>query len=79
MPGESKVHRPRVPMGTTFQKKFPEGTYVGSIKAFDPLEDLYEIVYDDYAAEELTWSDLQKLLGVRRYCHGTGSDRTTHL
>ena len=49
-------------MGATFQKKFPEGTYVGTIKTFDPLEDLYEIVYDNYAAEELTWSDLQKLL-----------------
>ena len=35
---------------------------MGILKAFDPVEDLYEIVYDDYAAEELTWSDLQKLM-----------------
>ena len=63
VPGQSKPHVARVPMGTTFQKKIgKEGTFVGTLSSFDPVEDLYEIVYDDDDVEELTWSDLQKLL-----------------
>ncbi len=55
LPGQSKLHIPRVPMGTTFQNKFGrEGTFVGTLTAFDPVEDLYEIVYDDADVEELT-------------------------
>jgi hypothetical protein len=50
-------------MGTTFQKQFGrEGKFVGTLTAFDPVEDLYEIVYDDADVEELTWTDLHKLL-----------------
>ncbi len=35
---------------------------MGTLTAFDPVEDLYEIVYDDADVEELTWTDLQKFL-----------------
>ncbi len=35
---------------------------MGTLNAFDPVEDFYEIVYDDEDVEELTWTDLQKLL-----------------
>jgi hypothetical protein len=69
-------------MGTTFQKNFSrEGTIVGTLKTFDPIEDLYEIVYDDDDVEELTWSDLQKLLRASgdTVCYGTGCNTTTLL
>ncbi len=63
LPSESHQHVSRVPLGTTFQKYCGrEGTFVGTIIAFDPVQDLYEIRYDDDDVEELTWVDLNKLL-----------------
>ncbi len=63
MPGETPKHIARVPLGTTFQKKFGrEGTFVGTLFDFDPVEDNYKIKYEYDDVEELTWLDLHKLL-----------------
>jgi hypothetical protein len=63
---KSSQHVARVPVGTTFQKRFGrEETFVGTLIAFDPIEDLYEIRYDDDDdVEELKWVDFNKQLRV---------------
>jgi hypothetical protein len=38
--------------------------FVGTLIAFDPIQDLYEILYNDDDVEELTWVELDKLLRV---------------
>ena len=65
LPSQSHQHVARVPLGTTFQKFCDgEGTLVGTLIAFNPVQDLYEIRYNDDDVEELTWVDLNKLLRV---------------
>jgi hypothetical protein len=65
LPSESHQHVSRVPLGTTFQKFCGrEGTFVGTLIAFNPVQDLYEISYNNDDVEELTWVDLNKLLRV---------------
>ena len=54
---------PRVPVGSTFQKKFGAcGTFVGTVTSFDSVEDLYLCTYGDGDTEKLAWADLAKLL-----------------
>ncbi len=44
LPSESHQHVSRVPLGTTFQKYCGrEGMFVGTIIAFDPVQDLYQV------------------------------------
>jgi hypothetical protein len=65
LPSESNHHVSRVALGTTFQKRCGRaGTFVGTLMAHDPVQDLYEIRYNDDDVEELTWVDLEKLLRV---------------
>ncbi len=50
-------------LGTTFQKKIGrDGTFVGTLVGYDATEDLYKIKYEDDDVEELTWTDLNRLL-----------------
>ena len=57
------MHESRVPMGTTFQKKFGGcGTFLGTLTAFDSKENLYQVTYQDDDVEELTWTELSKFL-----------------
>ena len=54
-PSNSHQHVARVPLGTTFQKKFGrDGTFVGTLVSFDEVQDLYLIRYDSDDVEELT-------------------------
>jgi hypothetical protein len=61
--GQGPKHHARVRIGITFQKKFGrEGTFVGTLVGYDAIEDLYSIQYEDEDVEELTWTDLNRLL-----------------
>ena len=64
-PSNSHQHVARVPLGTTFQKKFGrDGNVVGTLVSFDAVQDLYLIRYDSDDVEELSWADFAKLLRV---------------
>ncbi len=64
-PSNSHQHVARVPLGTTFQKKFGrDGNVVGTLVSFDAVQDLYLIRYDSDDVEELSWADIAKLLRV---------------
>mmetsp|Transcript_24953 Transcript_24953/g.42750 ORF Transcript_24953/g.42750 Transcript_24953/m.42750 type:complete len:915 (-) Transcript_24953:190-2934(-) len=59
---EEDEQPPKYKVGTSLTKEFDDGTYTGKITDYDPTSHLYHVVYTDGDSEDLTETEVSRLL-----------------